>query len=146
MAHSSTMVSICCMTYNQEKYIAETIEGFLKQKTDFEYEILIHDDASTDSTQSIIKKYAKNYPERIKLVIQEENQYSKGVDIVKEYLYPLVSGKYVAICEGDDFWIDENKLQKQIDILEENNSVNMCVHATQEIFEDGSITGKIYPC
>ena len=139
------MVSVCCITFNHEKYIEQCIKGLVNQKTNFNYEIIIHDDASTDGTKKIIDKYATKYPELIKTIIQEENQYSKRKDILKEFIAPKISGKYVAICEGDDFWNNENKLQAQVDALENDADCNMCVHATREVFEDGSPTGIIYP-
>lgn len=97
---SDILVSICCITYNHEDYVAEAIEGFLMQKTDFNFEVLIHDDASTDGTAEIIKKYQKRYHDIIKPVLQIENQYSKGVKINSTYNYPRAKGKYIALCEG----------------------------------------------
>ena len=82
------LVSIDCLTYNQEKYIEETLRGFLIQETNFPFEILIHDDASTDNTPNIIKKYEKEYPDLIKPIYQNENQYSKKVHISEQFQYP----------------------------------------------------------
>lgn len=112
------LVSISCITYNHKNYIRQCLEGFLMQKTNFAFEILIHDDASTDGTTEIIQKYEKQYPSVIKPVYQTENQYSKGVSISATFNFPRVKGKYVAICEGDDYWTDPLKLQKQFDFLE----------------------------
>src|SRR5574344_610495 len=95
------LVSICCITYNHEKFIADAIEGFLMQKTNFGIEIIIHDDASTDKTAEIIRQYQKRYPDLIKAVCQTVNQYSLGVDIFESNIFPLIRGKYIAICEGD---------------------------------------------
>ncbi len=120
MDNNKLLVSINCITFNHEKYIKEALESFLMQKTNFEYEILIHDDASTDNTADIIRKYEKKYPDIIKPIYQEENQYSKKVNISKNFQYPRAKGKYIAICEGDDYWTDPNKLQKQVDFLESN--------------------------
>ena len=117
-SNKTPLVSICCIAYNHEKFISKCIEGFLMQKTKFVFEILIHDDASTDNTQAIIKKYAKNNKELIITVLQEKNQWSKRKRIIREFLYPKVKGKYIALCEGDDFWIDPYKLQKQVNFLE----------------------------
>lgn len=125
--NNQVMVSICCITYNHENYIADAIEGFLNQKTNFKYEVLIHDDASTDQTQQIIKKYEMKYPDIIKPIYQSENQYSKGISTFS-ILQKKVSGKYVAICEGDDYWIDESKLQKQVDYIEQNPECTFCFH------------------
>ena len=113
------MVSICCITYNQEQYIAQTIESFLMQKVDFKYEILINDDASTDRTADIIREYEKKYPDIIKPIYQSINQYSRGITNPSgAFNYPRASGKYIAMCEGDDYWTDIYKLKKQVDFLE----------------------------
>ncbi|EOU1146131.1 glycosyltransferase [Clostridium perfringens] len=130
------VVSISCITYNHENYIAKAIESFLAQKTNFKFEILIHDDASTDNTQNIIRDYHKRYPEIIKPILQKENQYSRGVKRIS-YLYneKRAKGKYIACCEGDDYWIDEYKLQKQVDFMEKNKECSMCFHAAS-IFDD----------
>ncbi len=114
----SPMVSVCCAAYNQEEYISKTIESFLKQKTDFPFEILIHDDASTDKTADIIKKYVDEYPGKITAILQNENQYSKGITISPTFVWPRANGKYIATCEGDDYWTDPYKLQKQVEFLE----------------------------
>ena len=112
------LVSIICDTYNHEKYLKECLDGFVMQKTDFKFEVLIHDDASTDGTSSIIREYEKEYPDIINPIYQSENKYSKGISIWKTYQFPRIKGKYVALCEGDDYWIDPLKLQKQVDFLE----------------------------
>ena len=122
-------VSIICNAYNHEKYIEKAIDSFIMQKTDFTYEILIHDDASTDKTAKIIKQYEERYPDIVKPIYQTENQYSKGKDINAVYQYPRVNGQYIAFCEGDDFWTDERKLQKQVEALEENIAINICAHS-----------------
>src|SRR5690625_1921775 len=114
------LVSVSCRTYNHEKLIRDAIEGILMQKTTFPIELIIHDDASTDSTADIIRDYESKYPHIIKPIYQEENQYSKGVKIGMKYIHPKLKGKYYAICEGDDYWIDPYKLQKQINLLEEH--------------------------
>ena len=121
------MVSICCVSYNHGKFIAKAIDGFLKQKTNFPFEILIHDDASTDSTAEITKSYEKKYP-NIHAICQSENQFSKGVSINYKYNFTRARGKYIALCEGDDYWIDECKLQKQFDYMEQNPECGLCFH------------------
>ncbi len=121
------MVSICCITYNHEKYIRETLEGFLMQKTNFKYEIIIHDDASTDNTANIIREYEQKYPNIIKPIYQKENQYSKGESPFLNTMQ-LTKGKYIALCEGDDYWTDERKLQLQFDYMEENKNCTFCFH------------------
>lgn len=114
------LVSISCITFNHAPYIRQCLDGFLMQQCDFDFEILIHDDASTDETQEIIKEYAVKYPEIIKPILQKENQYSKGRSISATYNWPRARGKYIALCEGDDYWTDPLKLQKQVDFLEAN--------------------------
>lgn len=121
------LVSIICITYNHEKYIKYALDGFLIQETNFDFEILIHDDASTDKTASILKKYEGKYPDKIKIIYQKENQYSKGISPIK-LLLNKAQGKYLAFCEGDDYWIDKNKLQKQIDFLEKNSEYMAVYH------------------
>lgn len=114
-------VSICCLTYNHSDFIRSCLDGFLNQKTNFRFEVLIHDDASTDDTQQVIKHYAIDYPEIIKPILQRENQYSKyGGGINVKYNFPRAKGKYIAMCEGDDYWLDPYKLQKQVDFMEQN--------------------------
>ena len=120
MNKQNILVSICCITYNHENYIEECLQGFLKQETNFKFQILIHDDASTDKTQKVIQKYRNRLPYNSDVILQVENQYSKGFNPLRQKLLPEAKGKYIAICEGDDFWTDPLKLQKQVDFLEEN--------------------------
>ena len=133
------MVSIVCNTYNQGKYIRNAIDSFLMQQADFEYEILIHDDASTDCTPDIIKEYEKRYPDKVKPIYQKENQYSQGIRITTTFQVPRARGKYIALCEGDDYWTDSSKIQKQVDVLEKNPGVDMCAHAAIKV---NSVTGN----
>lgn len=121
-------VSVYCTAYNHEKYIESALDGFVKQKTTFDYEVFVHDDASTDGTAEIIRKYANQYPHIIKPIFQTENQYSKGILIFKDILLPKMTGEYIASCEGDDCWIDENKLQMQVDFLDSHPEYSACVH------------------
>lgn len=121
------MVSICCLSYNHEKYIEQALGSFLAQKVDFKYEVLIHDDASLDDTQSIIRKYQADYPDLIFPILQEENQRSKtGGGMDPRFNYPRSRGKYIAVCEGDDYWMDIRKLQVQVDFLEKNSAYSGC--------------------
>ena len=122
------MVSIICTAFNHEPYIRDCLEGFVNQKTDFKFEVLIHDDASTDKTADIIREYETKYPDIIKPIYQTQNQYSQGVLFLREYVYPKIKGKYIALCEGDDYWCDDNKLQKQVDFLESHPAYSACVH------------------
>lgn len=138
------MVSIICNAYNQESYIADAIESFLMQKTEFAFEILIHDDASTDRTADIIREYEKKYPTLVKPIYQMENQYSKGG--IGKFQYPRVKGKYVAICEGDDYWTDSHKLQKQVEQLEKHPECDMCAHTAIAVdAETKKVLRKISP-
>lgn len=120
------LVSICTLAYNHEPYIRQCLEGFMIQKCNFKFEVLIHDDASTDGTAGIIREYEEKYPEIIKPIYQKENQYSQGIFIGVNFQYPRVLGKYIALCEGDDYWTDPLKLQKQVDFLEANSEYGMC--------------------
>lgn len=138
---SETVVSIVCNAYNHESYIAEAIESFLMQKTTFEFEILINDDASTDRTAEIIKTYEQKSPDIIKVMYQTENQHSKGVRICGINESRAV-GKYIALCEGDDYWTDPYKLQKQVDFLENDPDTSLCVHGATLI--NGRTSEKIY--
>lgn len=126
--NDQVMVSVICNAYNHEKYIAQTLDGFVMQKTDFPFEILVHDDASTDKTADVIREYEAKYPQLIKPVYQTENQYSKKRSVTREFQYPRVQGKYIAFCEGDDYWTDPHKLQKQVKVLEAHPEVDMCAH------------------
>jgi len=131
------------MTYNQDKYISDALNSFLLQKTDFEYEILIHDDASTDRTVEIIKEYEKKYPNIIKPIYQTENQYSKGETIPSAYVFPRVKGKYIALCEGDDYWTDEKKLKIQVEYMEKHTNCSLCTHAAERVSRDKKGMGVI---
>lgn len=122
------MVSVICNTYNHELYIRDALEGFIKQKTNFAFEVLIHDDASTDNTADIIRDYEMKYPKLIKPIYQSINQYSQQVKINMSFQYPRVRGKYIALCEGDDYWVDPLKLQKQYDLMEKHSNIDICAH------------------
>lgn len=124
------MVSVLCLTYNHEQYIKECLDGIVKQKTNFKFEVIVHDDASTDSTANIIRDYEKKYFGLFKVIYQKQNQYSKNISIMSTYLLPKVRGKYIAVCEGDDYWNDKYKLQKQVDFLEKHKDYVACVHNT----------------
>ena len=137
---NTPLVSIICSTYNHGLYISQCLDGFLMQKTNFPFEILIHDDASTDNTPDIIREYEHNHPQVIRPIYQKENKYSKKEDIFAKYQCSRVRGKYIAICEGDDYWIDPLKLQKQIDFLENNPDYGM-IYTTSNVYNQKE--GKI---
>lgn len=126
--NNNPLLTIGCITYNHAGYISQCIEGFLMQKTTFPFEIIIHDDASTDGTSEIVKEYADKYPDLIKAIIQTKNQYSNGGRIYSRFIHPISRGKYIATCEGDDYWTDPYKLQKQVDFLEANPKYVFCGH------------------
>ena len=129
---SEMMVSICVLSYNHEKYLRDCLEGIVKQKTTFPIEAWVHDDASTDSSPLIIKGYQNRYPDIIKPILQIENQYSKkDGSIIAKFVYPRCTGKYIALCEGDDYWIDPYKLQKQVDFLESHPEYDLCCSASK---------------
>ncbi len=119
MSKNKPLVSICCLVYNQENFIKQAFNGILKQQTNFPFEIIVHDDASTDSSKKIILEYT-SIDDRFKPIFQEQNKYSKNERIWFKYMFPKCQGKYIAICDGDDFWTDPLKLQKQVDFLENN--------------------------
>lgn len=126
---NDVLVTIECITYNHAPYIRQALDSFLMQETNFRYEIVIHDDASTDGTQDIIREYQEAYPDIIFPILQKENQYSKHVDLDK-FIMPLRRGRYVALCEGDDYWTDPKKLQMQFDYMEKNLGCSIFLHNT----------------
>lgn len=125
MKSEEIIVSVCMITYNHEKFISEAIEGVLMQKTTFPIELIIGEDCSTDATRSICVDYKKNYPEIIKLQLPETN---KGM--MRNFIENMqaATGKYIALCEGDDYWTDPYKLQKQVDFLDANEEYSFCFH------------------
>ena len=115
------LVSILCDAFNHEAFIEEALQGFLKQTTNFPFEIIVHEDASTDRTAAILKKYQDDYPEQIRVIFQTQNQFSKkGLNLWRDITFKEARGKYIALCEGDDYWTDPEKLQKQVDFLEQH--------------------------
>lgn len=146
MDTNEIMVTIRCITFNHAQYIRPCLDGFLMQKTNFKYEILIHDDASTDGTKEIIEEYANKYPDIFIPLYETENQYSKygHLMVVRKLMDTKIHGKYTALCEGDDYWTDENKLQKQVDFLESHPQHSMCFHQTMRHFENSSRPDELY--
>ena len=132
-------VSVICLAYNHEAYIRDALEGFVTQQTDFAYEVLVHDDASTDRTAEIIREYEKKYPDLINVIYQTKNQYSQGVNIGIEFLWPKVKGKYIAYCEGDDYWVSPHKLQRQYEALEQHPGLDICAHSSWILTRDGTM-------
>jgi len=135
----SPTVSVCVLTYNHEKYIRQTLSGLLMQQTNFSIEILIHDDASTDNTQDIIMEFSNKYPHIFKPVLQKQNQRSiYGGGMNPRFNYQRANGKYIALCEGDDYWTDPYKLQNQVDFLEKNPQYSICFTYSLKIDDQGN--------
>lgn len=130
-------VTVYCLVYNHEKFLQDALTGFIEQETNFKYEIIVHDDASTDNSAAIIKKFELLYPDVIKPIYQEENQYQKGVKIFNTFIRPRIRGKYIAVCEGDDYWIDKKKLQLQYDYMESNSQCTLCFHNAKVVNMEG---------
>lgn len=141
------LVSICCITFNQEAYIRDALEGFVSQKTNFKYEVLIHDDASTDKTADIIREYQERYPELIKPILQTVNQYSLGLTNVSgTWNFPRAvknGSKYIAMCEGDDYWIDDQKLQRQVDYMEAHPECALAFHSAKVEVQGSAVTEQM---
>ena len=139
------MVSIRCATYNHANYIRQCLDGFVMQKTNFRFEAIVHDDASTDGTTEVVREYAEKYPDIIKPMYEVENQYSRNLAEMNKRINDRLVGKYIAICEGDDYWIDPLKLQKQVDYLEEHPECTMTCNRTKLYSErDKAFIGEQY--
>lgn len=134
------LVSVQCLAYNHEKYVRQCLDGLVSQKTDFKYEVVIHDDASTDNTVSIIKEYKVKYPDIILPIYEKENMYQKDQAKMRQIITEHLTGKYIAFCECDDFWTSPNKLQKQVDFLESHPEYSMCFHSAKKLYECDSIS------
>ncbi|MEI9913715.1 MAG: glycosyltransferase [Candidatus Saccharibacteria bacterium] len=139
------LVSIICLTYNQEDYLEQTLDSFLMQKTNFPFEVIIHDDASTDNTRKIIEKYDKANPGIFKPIYEKVNQYSKGDTSFINRMYESALGKYVTDCEGDDFWTDPLKLQLQVDFLESHQDYSIVFHPVRIFYEGSNRKDSIFP-
>ena len=128
-------LSILIITYNHEKYISQAIESFLMQETNFDFEIIIGEDYSTDNTRKICSKYKEKYPNKIKLLLNKQN-----IGMMPNFVQTLKAckGKYIALCEGDDYWTDPLKLQKQVDFLEANEDFSICFHEAEVVDKNSS--------
>lgn len=126
--HRDILVSIRCTVFNHEPYLRQCLDGFVMQKTNFAFEAIVHDDASTDGSANIIREYAEKYPDIIKPIYETENQYSKHDGSLRRIMDSAISpsSKYIALCEGDDYWTDPYKLQKQVDALEAHPECSIC--------------------
>ena len=129
-------VSVLCATFNHEDYLRQTLDSFVAQKTDFPFEVLVNDDASTDHTAEILREYADRYPDIIRPFYQDENLYSRRMNVYDLVFFPAARGKYIALCEGDDYWNDPEKLQRQVDWLDIHPEYSACVHNSIGKFSD----------
>lgn len=135
-------VTVYCIVYNHEKYLRDALDGFIMQKTNFKFEVLVHDDASTDNSAEIIHEYELKYPDIIKPIYQKENIYSRGIDRTFKYMLPKTRGKYIAWCEGDDYWTSPDKLQKQYDYMEQHPECSLVAHDAMVLNCDTGKTEK----
>lgn len=138
------IVTIRSLVYNHEPYIRQCLDGFVMQKTNFRFEAIVHDDASTDGTADIIREYAEKYPDIIKPILETENQYSKHDGSLARIMNEHTHGKYVALCEGDDYWTDPYKLQKQVDFLESHPDYSLCFHNAIVHYENSNEADHIF--
>lgn len=121
-------VTIHCLVYNHEPFLRQCLDGLVMQQTNFPFEAIVHDDVSTDGSAAIIREYAEKYPDIIKPIFETENQYPKHDGSLRRIMNAHTRGKYVAYCEGDDYWTDPLKLQKQVDFLESHPDYSICYH------------------
>ena len=143
--NAEIVVSIQCLAYNHEPYIRQCLDGFVMQETNFRFEAIVHDDASTDGTAAIIREYAEKYPDIIKPIFQTENQYSKHDGTIRKIMNAKMRGKYVAMCEGDDYWIDPLKLQKQVNYLESHPECTLTLSNGYGYIEKEKLTVLLNP-
>lgn len=134
------LVSIVCHTFNHVNYLEVALNGFLMQETDFPFEIILHDDASTDGTTEIVRKYSEAYPNIIVPIVQSENQYIKGKR-PSQVTFPTAKGRYIALCEGDDYWLDKNKVEKQLALLNSTGGTALSFHDALCIDQHGKFQG-----
>lgn len=141
---STPTVSICCTAHDHEAFIRASLEGFLAQRTDFRFEVIVHDDASTDGTAAIIREFEERAPEIIRPIYQTENQFTKERGRVTRIVLEAARGEFIALCEGDDFWTDPHKLQRQVDVLRANPGCAGCFHRTGMIDAQGILLPKVF--
>jgi glycosyltransferase involved in cell wall biosynthesis len=135
-------VSIVTIAYNQEKYIRQALESFVTQKTDFDFEVIVADDCSTDKTATIIKDFAEKYPKLFRPILRKKNI---GVGPNFKDALQAAKGEYLALCEGDDYWTDPRKLQKQADFLDKHPDCALCFHSVTVVFDDNSKPSYVFP-
>ena len=136
---ATPLVTVCVIAYNHERYIAQCLESALRQKTTFPFEVLVRDDASTDGTPAVLKEYAQRYPDKVRLILEPKNTWGDPAyrPVFGRVFAPAARGRYLASCEGDDYWSDPNKLQTQFDYMESHPACLMCSHATAIERDDG---------
>ena len=135
-------LTLVTTTYNHGKYIEQCLKSILNQKTNFKYKLLVSDDGSTDNTRDILKVYQEKYPEKLEVIYNKKNLGAMGNFV---YTLNMVHTEYVALCDGDDYWTDKNKLQKQVDFLDNNKEYAICFHQTLIFFEDNSRNSALHP-
>ncbi|HEY0284058.1 MAG TPA: glycosyltransferase [Vicinamibacterales bacterium] len=138
-------VSICCLTHNHGAFIERALEGFLSQRTSFRYEVIVHDDASVDGASEVVRRWTERYPSLVRSIVQPENQWSRGVNPFAAFIWPRIRGRYVALCDGDDYWTDPFKLAKQVDYLERHPSCFGCFHPVRVVHDDDSQPEFVWP-
>lgn len=141
----AALLTAVVLSYNHEKWLRRCLESICSQKTDFEFIVLVHDDCSTDGSKAIVEEFEKKYPDKIQTIYQKENQYGQGINAVHKFVIPAIKTKYYAICEGDDYWCDDLKLQKQVAFLESHPECNLCFHNANVVDTDGSFLKTFYP-
>jgi len=140
------LVSVICITYNQKEYLNKAIDSILNQKTEIAFELIIHDDVSTDGTTDIVKDIKNKYPDKVQVIYENENQFSQNKDFFSKIIKTKARGKYIALCEGDDYWIDNNKLQMQYNALEAHPECDMCAcRAVMVSADEKNMLGEIRP-
>ncbi len=145
-ARRKPLVTISCITYNHEPYLRDALEGFVMQQTDFPFAAVVHEDASTDGTAAVLREYAERYPDIILPIYENENQYSKkdgALNRIMSTARTATGAKYIAMCEGDDYWTDPLKLQKQVDFLESHPDYTMCFHNAIKHYENSEKPDKL---
>lgn len=130
------LISVCCIVYNHAPYIRQALDSVLMQETEYPFEVIVHDDASTDGTTNIIREYVEKYPQIIKPIYEKENQWSRGKKVMQECTFPYAKGDYIAVLECDDYWTDPHKLQKQVAYMEEHPDCSGTFHAANWTYNE----------